>query len=173
MSGSPCRGISRSSGAPAIELHGNEVRAVDLVDAIDRDDVGVTEGRRGLGFLDKPPLAVRIGDLRRRQNLEGDDAVQLPVAGFVDHTHAAFAERLDDVVLFERAPNHRFRHRVRFTRSARRAGARCPPADSENRGANRHRERHSSTATDWRSWRAFVSVQCGDCRSRSYRGPCD
>ena len=97
MSGSPCRGISRSSGAPAIELHGNEVRTVDLVDAIDRDDVGVTEGRRGLGFLDEPPLAVRIGDLRRRQNLEGHDAIQLPVAGFVDHAHAAFAERLDDV----------------------------------------------------------------------------
>ena len=94
--------------APPRRSHNDEVRAVDLVNAIDRDDVGVTEGRRGLGFLDKPPPAVRIGDLRRRQNLECHDAVQLPVADFVDHTHAAFAEQLDDLVLFERATNHRF-----------------------------------------------------------------
>ena len=37
------------------------------------------------------------------QDLDGDEAVQVGVAGLVDHAHAAFAELLEDLVVRERA----------------------------------------------------------------------
>ena len=157
---------------PRDQLHGNEVRTVDLVDAIDRDDVGVTEGRRGLGFLDEPPLAVRIGDLRRGQNLECHHAIQPQVAGFVDHPHPTFTEGREDLVVGEGATNHcraiafllEVLDEPEFVVSLLRLGIEERTAIGSDT---------QSTATDWRSWRAFVSVRCGDCRSRSYRRPCD
>ena len=53
---------------------------------------GMVQGAGGLGFLNEAPLALGIGDLVRGQHLDGDDAVEMRVAGLVDDAHAAFAE---------------------------------------------------------------------------------
>ena len=53
----------------------------------------------------KRALALRIGDPVRRQDLEGDEAVQMGVAGLVDDTHPALAELLEDTVVRDRLPD--------------------------------------------------------------------
>ena len=47
-----------------------------------------------------------VGDLVRRQQLEGDEAIEVCVAGLVDHAHAAFAEFLEDLEVGERSTDH-------------------------------------------------------------------
>jgi hypothetical protein len=42
-------------------LHGDEVHAVGDVDVVDGDDVGMIQGRSGLGLLHEPALPFRIG----------------------------------------------------------------------------------------------------------------
>jgi hypothetical protein len=59
------------------------------------------------GFLDEPPPALRIGELRCRQDLESDEAVQASVAGFVNDSHATLAQLPDHLVVGNRLPDHR------------------------------------------------------------------
>src|ERR1700690_3819966 len=70
------------------------------------------EGRSGLCFLNEAALSLRVSDLIVRQNLDRDEAIQACVAGFVDHTHAAFAELLDDFVVRDSFANHVWHHFV-------------------------------------------------------------
>ena len=60
----------------------------------------------GLGFLHEAALAFRVGDPLGRQDLDGDEAVQVGVTGFVDHAHPAFAELLCDLVMPQRLADH-------------------------------------------------------------------
>ena len=57
-------------------LHDDEDGAVGLADVVDRDDVGVVEGGRGLRLLDEAPPALGVRHLVRRQHLEGHEAVR-------------------------------------------------------------------------------------------------
>ena len=59
-----------------------------------------------LGLLDEAGLALRVGDLLGRQHLDGHEAVQVGVAGFIDDAHAAFAELLGDLVVQDGAADH-------------------------------------------------------------------
>ena len=74
---------------------------------MDGDDVGVIERARRLGLLDEALLAVRIGRLCPGQDLDGDGAIEVGVAGLVNHTHPAFAELRFDAVAVQRPANHR------------------------------------------------------------------
>jgi hypothetical protein len=63
--------------------------------------------RRGrLGFLDEPLLPLGIGDPLRRQDLDGDQAVQVGVPGLIDDPHAALAQLLEDLVVADGLANH-------------------------------------------------------------------
>ncbi len=77
-----------------------------LVDVVDGDDVGVVQGRGSLGLLHEAALALGVGDLLRRQDLDGDEAVQVRVAGLVDHAHPALAELLEDLVVRDGSAGH-------------------------------------------------------------------
>ena len=63
-----------------------------LVDLVDRADVGVVESRGGLGFLQEPLLGRLVAGQVRREELDGDLALQARVLGRVDDPHAAVAE---------------------------------------------------------------------------------
>jgi hypothetical protein len=53
------------------------------------------------------PSAVEAG----RQKLEGNEAVELEIAGLVDHAHTALAELLDNLVMGNGLSDHRCRLR--------------------------------------------------------------
>jgi len=80
-------------------LHGDEVRAIDAVDLVNGDDIGVVERRRRPGFLHEAALALRIGHCLSLQHLDGNQPVQAGVPAFVDHAHPALAELFDDLVV--------------------------------------------------------------------------
>lgn len=54
----------------------------------------------------KRGLARGIGDLLRRQDLEGHEAVQVRVAGLIDDAHAAFAELVEDLIVQQPLAGH-------------------------------------------------------------------
>ena len=111
-------------------LHGNEVHALLLVDVVDVDDVGMIEGRGGLGLLDEPALAFGVGDLLGRQDFQGNKAVEVRVAGLVDHSHPALAQLLEDLVVGDTLAEHTTgplsNHRLRGVLSAGSILPHCP-----------------------------------------------
>ena len=95
--------VERAAGD---ELHHDEVGAILAADVVNGDDVGMIQGGGGLGFLDEAQLAVGVGDLVGRQNLDRDKAVQLRIAGLVDDAHTALAQLLDDLVVRNGPADH-------------------------------------------------------------------
>ena len=51
-------------------------------------------------------LALRVGELLGREDLQRDEPVQVEVLGLVDDPHSAFAELLDDAIVAERPADH-------------------------------------------------------------------
>ena len=90
----------RRSGASAwhaIEiLHGDEGFAVLLADVVNGADVGMVERGSGLRLALEAGQRLRIAGDFVGQELQGHEAVQARVLGFVDHTHAAAAEFFDE-----------------------------------------------------------------------------
>jgi hypothetical protein len=87
-------------------FHGDEVDAVGLRDVVDVNDVGMVKSGYCLGLLYEPPLSLGIGDFLGRQNLDGDEPVQVRVPGLVHHAHSAVAERFDDMIVQDGASDH-------------------------------------------------------------------
>ena len=73
---------------------------------MDNADVGVVDGGGSLGFLNEA-LAFIIANVEAvRQELQSHETIEFGIFGFVDHSHAAFAELFDDFVLGNRFANH-------------------------------------------------------------------
>src|SRR6185436_7889580 len=73
--------------------------AVALVDAVDLDDVGMRELRRGLRLAREPRAHVRVEREFRRQHLERHGPIQPQVDRAIDDGHAAATDlALDQVV---------------------------------------------------------------------------
>ena len=81
------------------EFHGDERKAVLLANVVDRADVGVVECGRGLGFALETAERLRVAGHFIGKELQGHEATQPCVLGFVDHTHAAAAQPLKDAVV--------------------------------------------------------------------------
>jgi len=76
-----------------------------VVDLIDRADIGMVQRRCSLGFaLEASQRLWVFGDIVR-QKLKCDEATQLHVLGFVNDTHPAAAQLLDDLVMRDGLPN--------------------------------------------------------------------
>ena len=88
-------------GLAVDELHGEEGRALGLVDGVDGDDVGVAQGGDSLGLALEEGPALRVVDGALRQELDGHVPLELEVAGLPDDAHAAFAELFDEAVVAE------------------------------------------------------------------------
>ena len=81
------------------KLHRNEVHPLDLAELIDRHDIRVVQGRRGMRFVAKS------GDLRVGaqaavpDRLECDDSIQTDLSRFVDDSHSALRDLGEEFVV--------------------------------------------------------------------------
>ena len=66
---------------------------------MNRYDVRVIEGGRGLRFLDKTAQAVLVISKLRWQQLQRHFAIELRITCEIDLTHSAFSERSDDLIV--------------------------------------------------------------------------
>jgi hypothetical protein len=71
------------------------------------NDVRVRKGGGGLCFLNEPLLPCRISEMFGRENFQGYETVQVPVASFVDDAHAALPERVNYFIVPEKSTDHR------------------------------------------------------------------
>jgi hypothetical protein len=67
-----------------------------LLEAVDRPDVRMVEGRERFGFTLKARKAIRIAGHRCRQHLDRRRPLQIAVDRAIDLAHSAFAELGDD-----------------------------------------------------------------------------
>jgi hypothetical protein len=80
--------------------HGDEGLTVGrLVDVENHADVGVVESGGGLGLADEPPALLSAHAQLGREELEGNEAVELEVACAIHHAHAAAAQPVQDFVV--------------------------------------------------------------------------
>jgi hypothetical protein len=86
-------------------FHGDELRAFQLSQFIDMDDIRTIERRCGLGFLDKATLQGR--PLFPAATTSAQGSIQVQIAGFIHDTHTAFAEFPDHLVMRNGSANHR------------------------------------------------------------------
>ena len=136
-------------GGAVEELHDEEGAVAFLADVVDRADVGMIQRGRGLGFAAKTFEGLAVLGQIFGKKLEGDEAAEARVFGFVDHAHAAATELFDDPVvrdgLIEQvrvAPPQGSSHA-----KARRGGSQraCRPSCLFDRCASMaHRERNTS-----------------------------
>ena len=56
--------------------------------------------------MSESAFALRVSDLLWRQYFEGDKAVQVGVAGFVDHSHPTFIQFLENLIPAIVLPKH-------------------------------------------------------------------
>ena len=82
-----------------------ELALFGLADLVDGADVFVVERGGRLSFPDEARVGLVVGAQVRRQKLQRDGAVELRVAGFVDHAHAPATEFLQDLVVGDGSAN--------------------------------------------------------------------
>src|SRR5262249_50682514 len=83
--------------------HGEEDESACLADAIDRSDVRMRERRGQASFAKKTLADVGAFSERFRKDLDGDEAIELHLAGEVHDTHPASTQlALDRVVASQR-----------------------------------------------------------------------
>ena len=92
-------GLLRLEGLAVDEFHCNEIRAFELFDAVDGTDVGMIEGRRGLGFLDEPGRFFSCGRHLIREEFQRDHAIECEVPRLVHDAHAPLAQFLKDLIV--------------------------------------------------------------------------
>jgi hypothetical protein len=88
------------------KLHGDEAFAVVLTDFVNRADVGMVQGGRSTGFATEAFERLRVFGYSLRMKLQRYEASKFGVLSFVDDTHPAAAEPLDDAVMRDRLADH-------------------------------------------------------------------
>ena len=70
-----------------------------LTNLVDSADIGMIQCRRGAGLTQEALVGLLVlGDVIG-QELEGDEAMQLGVLGFIHYAHAAAAQLFEDAVM--------------------------------------------------------------------------
>jgi hypothetical protein len=69
-----------------------------VADVVQRADVGMAQGRDGLGLALETLAEIGVVLKVRRKSLDGDGAIQPRVAGFVNLAHAAHANQRGDFI---------------------------------------------------------------------------
>src|SRR5271157_5353339 len=93
------------------KLHGQKGLAVLLANVVNCADIRVIQRRCGLSFTLKTGECLRVTADLRWQELQGDEAAKAHVLSFVNHSHAAAAEFLDNTVMRDDLVDHE-RNRV-------------------------------------------------------------
>ena len=87
------------------QLHDGMRDAVGGADVVERKDVGMVDRRNRARFALEACERVRVGGESTRQNLDGDVAAEPRVVGSVHLSHAAGANRRDNLVRAEARAN--------------------------------------------------------------------
>src|SRR5271166_4010581 len=93
------------------KLHGEKSVAVLLANVVNCADVGVTQCGCRLCFALKAGKCLRVTADLRWQEFQCDEAAKAHVLSFVNHSHAAAAEFLDNTVMRDDLVDHE-RNRV-------------------------------------------------------------
>ena len=72
-------------------LHDEEVDSILRADVVKDADVRMLQAGNGFGFAIETGAEFGVCAEMRRENFDGDDALETSVAGFVDFSHAAGA----------------------------------------------------------------------------------
>ena len=83
----------------------DERMPIVLTDFMNRADVRVVQCRGSLGFALEAAQSLRVLRYIIGQEFESDEATEVGILGFVDHTHPAAAELLDDAVVRDGLPH--------------------------------------------------------------------
>ena len=97
------------------KFHRDERRAVTLADVVDGQNMRVIERRGGSRFVREAAQTIGIL-INVTQHLDGDDAFETVVHRAIDDTHAAFADKRQDLVRAE--PRTRGERHERMAHSA-------------------------------------------------------
>ncbi len=137
-------GVAAEPGSKATAVHElqGEIRpTLGLADLIDLNDVRVLQACDGLGLDAKTGAAPRVGLRAREHHLQGDDAVQVDLTGLVNDSHAAAAQRGEDLVARDLDDRRRGGGRARSRRRkgvlTGHFGQRCPIGLAAGRGRRR------------------------------------
>ena len=95
------RGQAFAKGFTLEQLHHGECHVVRVPDVVNRQDVRMRDGRDGFGFPLEALALQRVASERRRENLDGNRAIEPAVARLVDLAHAAGPDRRHDFVRTE------------------------------------------------------------------------
>jgi hypothetical protein len=141
----------RPQVGPRHELHQEVEQPLGLAEVVDGDDAGVAQPGQGARLAHEALGEVRVGFVARRQELQGDGAVQPHLAGLVHLPHAAAAQQRPDLQVREEPGQvGRFRRAGRAVwpraigrRAVRRGGVGAPGRQAARthptRGAGRQR----------------------------------
>ena len=88
------------------KLHGNERLLAVFADFVDGANVGMIESGRGARLPAKAFQCLRVSRQFIGEEFEGDEAAKFGVLSFIDHTHAAATELLDDAVVRDGLVDH-------------------------------------------------------------------
>src|SRR6266849_1139520 len=88
------------------KLHRDECFAVLVVNFVNRADVGMVQGRGGLGFALKAAECLRVFGYVVGQELECDKPAELHILSLVHHTHPSTTELLNDAVVRDGLADH-------------------------------------------------------------------
>src|SRR5262245_59714533 len=91
------------------EFHDDETTLVAFADIMHGNDVGMIEGRSGLGFLDEPAHVLGVAGEFGWQYFDRDLAIQARVLSDIDIAHSTSAEFGKDTILRDRSPDHKTR----------------------------------------------------------------
>src|SRR5262249_23508839 len=120
-----------------------EVLAFGFSYVVDRNDVGMVEGRRGASLLDEPLAPGRVGSSLGREDLDGDGPVEVGVVSLVHHAHGALAELLQNLIMSEGFADHSFPFNLPLAPAA--GCPRTTPARSGSRASQRRPARRRPT----------------------------
>jgi len=106
-------GVQGPRGKPVLQglafhvLHGDEGAVLQVIDLVDGAEVGVAQAGGGPGFVQESGLALLGAHDPGREELQGNDAVELRVVGAVDHSHPPLTELREDGIVGDGLTDHR------------------------------------------------------------------
>ncbi len=103
-------GIAHRDIKPAnVMLTEGMVKILDLAGLVDGADVVMVEGAGGSRFAEETSLSLVVADQVLGEELQGDLAIEVEVAGEVDAAHAAGTELGEDLEVGDAAADHGFK----------------------------------------------------------------
>ena len=88
------------------KFHCDEGSAIDLVDFVDRANVGVIQGGRGFSLPMEAAQRLMVPGHIVGQKFQGNETIQFDVLSLVNHTHPAAPKLLDDTIVRNGLADH-------------------------------------------------------------------